>query len=403
MVLKIPTLEDIYAAESRIRRFIEPTLLTYSPTLSDKYGRKVYLKWDNKFRTGSFKERGALNFLLTLSPEERKRGVIAASAGNHALALSYYSALLKIPCTIVMPKSAPVVKVRFTQEFGADVILEGLLFHEALSHALKLSRKHKKVMVHAYDDPRVIAGQGTAALEILEQMPEIDAIVSPIGGGGLISGIGIAAKSIKPSIKVIGVRSDWAVNARAHLKQKKQIALPPTSIADGIAIKTPGKLTEKIIKKVVDQQIVASENEIAHAVVEYLEYEKMMVEGAGAAGLVSLATNKLSNKIKSLAIMVCGSNIDVNMVGRLIARELGETGRMVRLRVSVPDRPGSLAKVASIFGETGAQIFQTNHDRILCRSPGAVLITFILEVRDEAHLKTVKKALDDVGIEVHEN
>lgn len=403
MVLKIPTINDIYNAEARIRRFIEPTLLTYSPTLSDKYGRKVYLKWDNKLRTGSFKERGALNFLLTLKPEERKRGVIAASAGNHALALSYYASILKIPCTIVMPKSAPVVKVRYTQEFGATVILEGLLFHEALAKAINLSRKQKKILVHAFDDPRVVAGQGTAALEILEQMPDIDAIVAPIGGGGLISGIGIAAKNIKPNIKIIGVRSEWAVNSRKHLKQKTKVALPPTSIADGIAIKNPGKLTEKIIKKVVDAQIVASENEIAHAVIEYLEYEKTMVEGAGAAGLVSLFSNKISKKIKSVAIMACGSNIDVSMVGRLIARELGDSGRMVRLRVSVPDRPGSLAKVAGIFGETGAQIFQTNHDRILCKNPGAVLITFILEVRDHAHLETVISALEEIGIEVHES
>lgn len=387
--------KDVIEASRRISDFIKPTPLTYSPLLSEVTGKEVYCKWDNKLRTGSFKERGALNTLLQLSNKEKKKGICAASAGNHALAVSYYAGKLDIPCTIIMPRTAPVVKVRRSIEFGAEVILSGDTFHEAQAHVQELSKNRSLPIIHAFDDERVIAGQGTSALEVLSEMDDFDCFIVPIGGGGYISGAGLA---LNKKIPLYGVRSEWAVNAQLKEVADPKRILMPSSIADGIAVKTRGVLTEKLMKKVVDKTFIASESSIANAVIMLLELERTLVEGAGSASLVPLLNGELPKKIKKVCLFICGSNIDVSSLSRLISRDLGLKNRLVTFKVSVPDRPGSLAKIATVLAENGASIIETIHDRVYCDLPGNTNISFLVEVRDESHAKKIKERLESRSI-----
>ncbi|NDC36875.1 MAG: threonine ammonia-lyase [Proteobacteria bacterium] len=357
----------------------------------------VYLKWDNKLHTGSFKERGAVNFLSQLSAAERARGVCAASAGNHALALSYYAKKLRIPCTLVMPVFAPLVKVQKSQRWGAEVIRHGSNFDEAYSYAESLAKRTKKIYVPAFDHLRIIEGQGTAGLEILQELPDVDAVIVPIGGGGLISGIGLAIKDIRPSVQIIGVRSEWAVQARATKSGHLSTQFSGT-IADGIAVKRNGKLTIPMMEHVVDKFITVSENEIAEAVVRVLELERTVLEGAGAAGIAALLSGKISNRFKKIAIMACGSNIDMNMLSRLLERDMAQQGRLLRLKVSLPDRPGSLQKVTSILAAQGANVLEVIHDRSFSEVPINVDISFVLEVRDARHRQQILASLTEAGL-----
>lgn len=383
--------KDVIEASKRVREFIKPTPLSYSNLLSELTGKEVYCKWDNKLRTGSFKERGALNTLLQLSTKEKKRGVCAASAGNHALAVSYYAGKLDIPCTLIMPRTAPVVKVRRSIEHGAEVILYGDTFHESQAYVQELSKNRSLPIIHAFDDPRVIAGQGTAALEVLEEKDDFDCFIVPIGGGGYISGVGLALNS---KFNLYGVRSEWAVNAQLKEVADPKRILMPSSIADGIAVKTPGVITSKLIKKLVDKIYIASESEIANAIITLLELERALVEGAGAASLVPLLSKQIPKKIKKVCLFICGSNIDISALQRLISRDLGLKNRLVTFKVSVPDRPGSLAKIAGILAENGASIIETIHDRVYCELPGNTNVSFLVEVRDERHAMKIKERLE---------
>lgn len=393
-------LDEIKAALIRVRKQFGPTPLLLSRTLSDLAGCEIYLKWENKLRTGSFKERGAVNFLSMLSAKERHRGVCAASAGNHALALSYYANKLKIPCHVVMPIHAPLVKVHEAIRQRADVILEGFTFDDAVAYGRKLAKTKGYTYVHAFDDERIIVGQGTAGLELHSQLPDMDTLICPVGGGGLLGGIASALRFQKHRLQVIGVQSKWALDARKSEYQKHFIR--PVSIADGIAVKTPGIITTPILRRVVDKMVTASESELAQAIILMLEKERAVVEGAGAAGLVPILQGAIPKKAKKVCIIVCGSNIDTYTLARLIARDQGERGRLLQMVVSVPDRPGSLSKVAQLVAESQANVLDIVHDRSFCRVPGNVSITFLLEVRDSSHRKDVLKMIRSRGLEVKE-
>lgn len=390
---------DFGSALTCVRRFFPPTALTHSPALSELADREVYLKWDNKLRTGSFKERGAVNFLSNLSSTERRRGVCAASAGNHALALSYYARKFRIPCTLVMPVFAPLVKVQASKRLGAEVISYGNNFDEAYTYAEDLARRTRKIYVPAFDHPKIIEGQGTAGLEIMDQLPDVDAIVVPIGGGGLISGIGLAVKGKRPRIGLIGVQSEWAVKARATISGHLSTQFSGT-IADGIAVKRVGVYTDPIMKSIVDSFVAVSENEIANAVVRVLEHERTVVEGAGAAGVAALLSGKIPKRYKRIAIMACGSNIDMNVLSRLIERDMAQHDRLLRLKVSLPDRPGSLRRATGILAEQGGNVLEVIHDRSFSREPVNVDISFVLEVRDARHRGQILAALAKEGLTV---
>jgi threonine dehydratase len=396
-------LAAIEAALPRIRAALPITPLTHSPTLSELTGREIFVKWENRHRTGSFKERGAVNF-VALHGAESKNGVCAASAGNHALALSYHAARAGIPCHIVMPVSAPLVKVQATRKTGAEVILHGNTFDEAYAFGVALAAEKGYAYCPAFDHPSVIAGQGTAGLEIMEQLADFDSVIVPIGGGGLISGISTAIKSKRPDIFFLGVQSEWVVTARAKKLDPAapQPLIPPTSIADGIAVKTIGKLTAPIIAQNVDQVVTVSENEIADAIMRLLELERTVVEGAGAAGIAALLAGYLPAKYKRTAVVVCGSNIDTSVLSRLIERDMAQRNRLLRLLVSVPDRPGSLHATTGIVARLGANVLQVYHDRSSTSLPGNVDIAFVLEIRDQPHKQSVIAGIRETGLEVKE-
>ncbi len=392
-------LDHVRTALKNVRAVLPITPLTYAHELSDQLGRDIYFKWDNKFRTGSFKERGAVNRIAHLAKQERVPGICAASAGNHALALSHHAARVGIRCSIVMPRGAPLVKIQQTRDNGARVLLEGTTFAEAYQAAQQLAAKEQLLFVPGFDDPDIIAGQGTAALEIIEQCPNLDSIVVPIGGGGLIAGIALAAKSINPKIFILGVRSQWSV-----LRDKKMgtppplyPALRPTTIADGIALSL-GVLTRPYIERYVNRIVAVSEAHIASAIMAFLEYERTVIEGAGAAALAAVLNDKLPSRCKRTVIMACGSNIDMNVLSRLIERNMGECGRVHHCRVSVPDRPGALHTATGILAHNGANILEALHDRSFSSVPGNVDITFVVEVENPRHYGRLKKALSAAGI-----
>lgn len=395
-------LEEITAAAARIKNSVPVTPLTHSPVLSEILGREIYFKWDNKLRTGSFKERGACNFLLCLSPQERQAGVCAASAGNHALALSFHAAKFSIPCTIVMPSGAPLIKVEQTQRNGAEVILYGANFDEALNYAKDISQTRGLAFASPFDDSRIISGQGTCGLEIAQQLSDFDAILVPVGGGGLVSGIATAIKALRPSTQIIGVQSAWAKEYQCGQIATSGNLIPAASIADGIAVKKIGKITGPIIEKLVDRLLVVSEPEIANAIISFLEIERSVMEGAGAAALAGLIQGTLPAELKKVVVLACGSNIDMGMLSRLIEREMGSRGRILRLALSVPDRPGSLNTITGIFAGAGANVLLVRHDRSCSNIPGNVDITFTLEIRNAIHRASILQAIKDTGLPCRE-
>ncbi len=389
------------SAYQKIRKILKATPLVYSERYSQELKKEIYLKLDNKFFTGSFKERGALNFLLNLSVSQKKSGICAASAGNHALALSYHSRKFLTSCNIIMPIHAPLVKVRACREFKANVISKGETFYEAQAFARHYSRENGHVFAPAYDHKDVIAGQASCAYEIFDSLTEPDAIIVPIGGGGLISGIATVAKSIMPKVHILGVQSEWAYKAqRSH--DDVSGALRPISIADGIAIKQIGLLTGPIIKQKVDHLVKVSESEIAEALVEFLQIEKMLIEGAAASAIAALRKNVLPKKAKKIVIVICGSNIDSGLLMRLIERDLAEHGKIFRIRVSIPDRPGSLNALTKVIAEAGSNILQIFHDRSFSKTPGNVEVTLMLESKDSAHKQDLIRQMLKRNIKVQE-
>lgn len=393
------TLADIESAAARIMGSVVRTPTLHSQTLSQLTGAEVWLKFENHQFTAAYKERGALNTLLQMSPEARAKGVIAASAGNHAQGLAYHGNRLGIPVTIVMPKPTPTVKVMQTEGHGATVILEGETFDAAYAHARKLEAERGLTFVHPFDEPNIIAGQGTVALEMLADAPELDALVIPIGGGGLLSGMGTAARGLKPGIELIGVQAELFPSMYAAVKH---VDLPceGDTLAEGIAVKQPGTLTARIVESLVDDIVLVSERELEKALSLLLQIEKTVVEGAGAAGLAALLADPQRFRGKQVGLVLTGGNIDTRLLANVLLRDLARSGRLARLRVRLQDRPGALFHVARIFHEEQVNIIEVYHQRVFTTLPAKGLITDIeCETRDRAHLDRLMEALRAAGYE----
>ncbi|MBK5265029.1 MAG: threonine ammonia-lyase [Alphaproteobacteria bacterium] len=394
------TIEDIRAAHKRIGASIVRTPTLWSRTLSDMIGAKVYLKFENLQFTAAYKERGALNRLLLLDDEARKKGVIAASAGNHAQGLAYHGARLGVPVTIVMPKTTPTVKIMQTQGHGATVVLHGEKFEEAYAHSRELEVERGLTFVHPFDEPDIIAGQGTVALEMLEDAPDIDTLVVPIGGGGLFSGMGTAARALKPDIRLIGVQAELYPSMYANVKGE-DLPCEGDTLAEGIAVKQPGELTRKFVQALADDIVLVSERYLEQAVSLLLQIEKTVVEGAGAAGLAALLAHKDRFAGRTVGLVLCGGNIDTRLLANVLLRDLARSGRLARLRIRLQDRPGALFHVARIFDEQQVNIIEIYHQRVFTTLPAKGLITDIeCETRDRAHLDQLVAALGVAGYEV---
>jgi threonine dehydratase len=391
---------DVEAAARAIGDAIVRTPCLRSQTLSELTGADVWLKFENLQFTASYKERGALNKLLSLTAEERQRGVIAASAGNHAQGLAYGARRLGIPATIVMPRFAPVVKVQQTEGHGAHVVLFGESFDEASAHAHELAAKRNLVYVPPFDDRLVMAGQGTVGLEMFEAVPELDTLIVPIGGGGLISGIATVAKARNPAIEVIGVQAELYPSMLALLRGETRICDGDT-LAEGIAVKVPGKLTSQVVRALVDDILLVGERDLEHAVSLLLTIEKTVVEGAGAAGLAALLANPRRFRGQKVGLVLCGGNIDTRLLANVLLRELARSGRLARLRIRLKDRPGQLFEVARIFDQQQVNILEVYHQRVFTNLPAKGLITDIeCETRDREHLARLTEALRAAGYEV---
>jgi threonine dehydratase len=389
------SLEAVREAASRLEGRVHRTPCWESRTFSELCGGRVWLKYENLQRTGSYKLRGALNRILTLPADARQRGVIAASAGNHGQGVAVAAQLAGVSATIVMPSQAPLAKVSATKGYGARVILHGEVFDEAHAEALRIAEKEGLTYVHPFDDPAVMAGQGTVALEVLEAAPEVDTLVVPIGGGGLIAGMSVAAKSIKPEIRVVGVQ---AVGANAtHLAFHDRYEGPldsPQTIADGLLTRAPGKCTLPLIRGYVDDVVTVSDESIAETVVLLMERAKTVAEPAGAVALAALLSGTVAASGHTSCAIISGGNVDPNMMDRLLQYGLGASGRHLRLRTKLHDRPGALVRLSTIIADQGANIFEVVHHRIgSSNSVNVVDLELTLEVRDRAHGEALLDAL----------
>jgi len=394
------TLDEIEAARRRLLGAIVETDCDWSRTLSEILGCKVWLKFENLQFTASFKERGALNRLSALSMSERTLGVIAMSAGNHAQGVAYHARRLSIPATIVMPVSTPTVKVVNTRRHGAEVILHGDTVEEAAAFALDHGRAKSLAFIHPYDDPLVIAGQGTIALEMLGAAPEIDTLVVPIGGGGLISGMAVAAKALKPDLQVIGVQATLYPSMYNAIKGES-LPMRGDTLAEGIAVKAPGQITVPIVRRLVDDILLVSEQQIESAVSLFINIEKTVVEGAGAAGLAAVCAYRERFKGRTVGLVLCGGNIDTRLLAGVLTRELAREGRLSQLAIDLVDRPGQLAKVANILAEVGANIVEVYHQRVFSDLPAkGALLEIVIETRDRSHLDETVARLKAAGLEV---
>jgi threonine dehydratase len=397
------TLQDIRAAAAAIADSVVRTPCLHARTLSAITGAHVYLKFENQQFTASFKERGALNKLLSLTPEQRSRGVIAASAGNHAQGVAYHARRLGIPAVIVMPRYTPGVKVVHTRGHGAEVILHGEGFDDAKARARDLAQQRGLTMVHPYDDEKVIAGQGTIALEMLEAWPDLDVLVVPIGGGGMIAGMAVAARAVKPGIELVGAETKRFPSMYCAVRHA-QLEFGSTTIADGIAVKEPGALTVPIVRELVSDVLLVDEGDIEQAIVLLLEIEKTVVEGAGAVGLATLLAHRPRFEGKRVGLVLCGGNIDPLMLADIIERGMVRTGRLTRLTVELRDLPGALARVTAILGEQNANIEEIFHQRAFTNLPvQTVEVDFVLETRDREHVQQVIHALAAGGFRARLN
>ena len=371
----------------------------YSETLSREAGNELYLKLDNMNVTGCFKERGALNKLLLLSDEERARGVITASAGNHAQALAYHASRIGVRAEICMPLFTPLVKVTATRSWGATVILYGNNFDEALDEARRRERVEGRVFVHSFDDDGVIAGQGVIGLELLEQIPDLEAVVVPIGGGGLIAGVACAIKECRPAIRVIGVQTQALPSMQAALAAHHPVMLPPApTIADGIAVRQAGSRPLELVEKYVDEIVTVDDEEIAAAILRLIERQKVLAEGAGAAGVAALLQRKTSLQQKRTAVVIGGGNIDVSLLSRIIERGLVKDGRLVRVRIPLPDHPGALQQLTAVIASAHANIVQVVHDRAYFGAHlGEGIVDITMETRGPEHVEELTAKLAQAG------
>lgn len=407
------SLSSIEAAFDRIRKSIHVSPCTRSEVFSELTGNSIYLKLENRQRTGAYKERGALNKLLSLTPEERSQGVIAASAGNHAQAVAYHASRLGIHARIVMPLATPLIKVSATRGYGGEVVLHGANYDEAFEEAMRLSAQDHLTFVHAFDDDAVIAGQGTLGLELLEQHPDLEAVIVPVGGGGLIGGIGCALKETNRRVQVIGVQPARLPSVKVALSEGKPVTLPSAvTIADGIAVRRTGERTLPLIQKYVDEVVTVEEEEIANAVLLLLEREKILAEGAGAAALAALVNRRISTIAnsagrdssardktgKKIVVVVSGGNIDVTLLARIIERGLVKDGRLVRLRVHLPDYPGALHRLTGILAQHRANIVETSYDRAYHNvNLGDTAIDITMETRGPDHIAELISAVGANG------
>jgi threonine dehydratase len=394
------TVEEVRAARGRLAGQIVATPCLLSRTLFEITGAEIWLKFENLQYTVAFKERGAYNKLIQLTPAQRAAGVIAMSAGNHAQGVAYHARRLGIPATIVMPRQTPFVKVENTRRLGARVVLEGDGVEDAAAHAFAVAAREGLAFIHPYDDPSIIAGQGTIALEMLEQAPDLEVLVVPIGGGGLIAGIATAAKTMRPEIEVVGVEA-----ALYPSVDRRRRGLPPAAggptIAEGIAVKEPGRLTLPIIERLVADILLVEESAIEAAILQLIEIEKTVAEGAGAAGLAAVMSHPERFRGRRTGLVLCGGNIDSRLLSAVILRGLVRTRRLVRLRVGVPDSPGSLARIAAIIAEHGGNVVDVAHQRAFSKlSVKLADVDFTIETRTAAHAEEIAAGLEAAGFAV---
>jgi threonine dehydratase len=392
-------IKSIQEAVKRIRDSIFVSPFVRSETFSQLTGNSIFLKLENLQMTGSFKERGALNKILLLTEEERRRGVIAASAGNHAQAVSYHATKRGIEAQICMPLTTPMVKVSSTRGYGAEVILVGANYDETCEDALRRCREQGLTFIHPFDDQAVIAGQGTLGIEMLEETGDLDAVILPVGGGGLIAGVACAVKEMQPHIQVIGVQSSKLPSMKAALERNELVTLPPNkTIADGIAVRRAGDQTFPLVQKYVDDVVTVDDEEIANAILLLLEKEKTLTEGAGAVAAAAVLSKKLPHRGKKLGVVVSGGNIDVTLLSRIIERGLVQDGRLLRIRIHLPDHPGALQRLATVIADHKANIIETLHDRAYYGVVlGDTVIDITMETRGPEHIAELKSALDAAG------
>ncbi len=393
------TLATVRQARERINGFIVNSPCRQSVELSSMTGAEIYLKLDNVQRTGAFKERGALNKILTLTDDEKRRGVVAASAGNHAQAVAYHACARDIRAQIVMPLMTPLVKVAATKGFGADVILHGANYDEAYSFALESCAAQGMTFLHPFDDVAVINGQGSIGLELLEQVPDLEVVVVPIGGGGLISGVACALKETNPKVRVIGVQTERLPSMLRATEAGRPVTIPASAtVADGIAVRRAGDLTLPLVQRYVDEIVTVDEEEIANAILVLLEKEKTLAEGAGAVAMAALLQHKTNVEGKKTAALVCGGNIDVSLLAKIIERGLAKDGRRLRLRIHLTDRPGALHQLTKIIADLRANIVETQYDRTYYGvNLGDTAIDLSMETRGQEHIQRILEELTAAG------
>ncbi len=394
------TLADIQAARRTIREVIVATPILPAALLSSELGAQIYYKAENTQHSGSFKIRGAYNTIAHLSPTERARGVIAPSAGNHAQGVAMAAQLHGVRAVIVMPERAPLTKIVATRRFGAEVVLHGASFDDAVAHARELQAAHGYTYIHAFDHPRVIAGQGTIGLELAEALPTLSTLVVPIGGGGLIGGIAVALKALLPAVRIVGVQAAGCAPVPASLAAGRPLPVAVArTIADGIAVKCPGELTLPLIQALVDEVVTVDDEEIVRAIAHVVQNSRLVVEGAGAAGVAALLARKVQLRPGEVAATVlCGGNIDDNLLARVLETAMVRQGRYLLIRTSVEDQPGGLARLINLVADMGASVLDLFHRRAMWRVPITKAgVELVLEVRDEEHAQTVLDALRDHG------
>jgi len=382
-----------------MKTVVHKTPLEFSQTFSRLSNNRVYMKLENLQKTGSFKVRGSYNKIISLSEEEKRRGVIAASAGNHAQGVAYSSSMIGIPCTIVMPKGAPLSKIQATQSYGANVILHGDVFDESLEYARKLQQETGATFVHPFDDPAVIAGQGTIGLELFDQLDHIDAVVCPVGGGGLLAGLAIAMKQKKPTIRIYGVESAACASTTAAKQYNQPVMITPSNtIADGIAVKRIGDLTFSYIQKYVDDIVCVEETDISRTMLYLLERNKLLVEGSAACSLAALLYKKIPLEGKNIVAILSGGNVDVTLISRIIERGLVESGRFVTFSTVISDKPGQLNKLLRIIADLEANVMSIDHQRMGTNVlPGQAEIRFSLETKNSDHIYQIQRVLTESG------
>lgn len=391
---------DVVRAGELLRGQTKVTHCDHSRTLSDIFGCDIWLKFENLQFTASFKERGAFNRLSALAGDGRCKGVVAMSAGNHAQGVAYHARNLGLPATIVMPVDTPNVKVENTRRFGANVIVEGQSLEDASAFAHAHGEQNDLTFIHPYDDPLVIAGQGTVASEMLAQVPDLDTLIIPIGGGGLASGMAIAAKAIKPEIEIIGVQAELYPSMYNVIKGTS-LAVRSGSLAEGIAVKAPGEITRRIIARLVDDIVLVSEEVLERAVSLLINIEKTVVEGAGSAGIAAVLAEPARFAGRKIGTVLCGGNIDTRLLAGVLTRDLAREGRLSRLAIELVDQPGHLARVTNVLGEAGANIVEVAHQRVFSDLPAkAAMLDVVVETRDRAHLEEAVRLLGESGFAV---